>query len=207
MPTTEAVVDVELLPLRIQTFQVMVRGITPVIHHRFSEKAKEQIEAKQQKKSKDAKPVRKPKAEFLASMYTFPGSKAGEKNAKYGLPALWFKQCAIAACSHVSGITKVLARGAFHIMDDEGGLVRLKSKAPRMREDAVRIGMGITDLRYRAEFSDWSCSLAIRYNASVITPGQIINLLNVGGFASGVGEMRPSQKCSGQYGMFEVVTS
>ena len=74
----------------------------------------------------------------------------------------------------------------------------------RMREDAVTIGMGTRDLRYRAEFKKWSVKARIRYDAAVMTPAQIINLIQHAGFSGGLGEMRPSQRASDQYGMFEV---
>ena len=198
---------VELIPIRIQEFEVGIRGISPLIVHRFSEKAKKQIEDKQQKKTKEAKAARDPHEEFISSLYVMPGSVAGVEGAEYGIPAIWFKQAAIYACTYVDSITKVSVRGAFHILADDGGLVRLDYARLRMREDYVTIGMGTRDIRYRGEFSDWSTRLRIRYNAAALTPEQIVNLLNIGGFSSGLGEMRPSQQCSDQYGMYEVELS
>ena len=71
-----------------------------------------------------------------------------------------------------------------------------------MRTDAVRIGMGTLDLRYRPEFQEWSVALRIRYNAAAISPEQIVNLYNVAGFAVGIAEWRPER--DGSNGMFEV---
>lgn len=64
--------------------------------------------------------------------------------------------------------------------------------------------MGTADLRYRPEFSEWHAKLLVRYNANVLSESQILNLLNVAGFAVGVGEWRPEK--DGQYGMFHVAT-
>jgi hypothetical protein len=100
-----------------------------------------------------------------------------------------------------------LARGAFHVLGESGGLIPLRFESLRMRQDAVTIGINTRDLRYRGEFSGWSINCRIRYNAAVITPEQIINLINVAGFSGGLGELRPSQKASDQYGMFEVAVS
>lgn len=195
---------VELLPIEILKFEVTVRGTTPLITHRFPEKVRKQMLEKQQKKAKVAKEARDPEQEFLDSTYPMPGSMAGVDGAKYGVPAIWFKLVAVAACRYSDGLKMTHTRGAFHVIADDGGLIALKYDSMRMREDPVTIGMGSRDLRFRAEFTNWSVKLRIRYFASVITPSQIINLLQAGGFGCGVGEMRPSQGCSDTYGMFEV---
>ena len=75
---------------------------------------------------------------------------------------------------------------------------------PEMREDMVQIGgmSKVADIRYRPEFKQWKTTLTIKYNKSAITPEQIMNLLNYGGFANGVGEWRPSR--DGSFGTFHV---
>ena len=90
------------------------------------------------------------------------------------------------------------ARGAFHI---DGDLVSIQGK-PTMREDMVRIGKGVADIRYRGEFKTWSVRLRIRYNANVLSAEQIINLFETAGFGIGVGEHRPQK--NGQNGLFHV---
>lgn len=198
---------VELLPINISEFEVKVVGTSPLIVHRFSEKAKKQIEDKQQKKAKQAKEARDPNAEYVASLYAFPGDVAGVEGCRYGIPAVWFKLAMVGACRYSDGLTMTSARGAFHVMGESpesGGLVRLKYSELRMREDAVTIGMGSRDMRYRGEFANWSVTLKIKYNASCVTPDQLVNLLNVSGFGCGIGERRPSQGCSDQFGMFAV---
>ena len=209
--TPSPVVQIHIPKINIRHFDVLIRGKQPLVMHRFGQVATTAIASKQAKAAKQAKEARDPEAEYLDAMYVMPGSKAGAKNAKYGIPGGWFKRAAVDACSHVDGITKVFARGAFHILTEDGknstgGLVPLKFSTLRMRQDYVKIGMGSTDLRYRPEFSDWSCKVRIEYNASTISPDQIVNLLNIAGFCSGLGEMRPAQKCSDSFGTFEVIT-
>jgi hypothetical protein len=210
--TTPQVVQIHIPKINLKQFDVLVRGKQPLVMHRFGQVATTAIASKQAKEAKQAKAARDPEAEYLDAMYVMPGSKPGTKNAKYGVPGGWFKRAAVDACSHVEGITKVFARGAFHVLTEggknsTGGLVPLKFSEVRMRQDYVKIGMGSTDLRYRPEFSDWSCKVRIEYNASTISAEQIVNLLNIAGFCSGLGEMRPSQKCSDSYGTFEVHTT
>lgn len=197
---------IELKRIQVKTFAFPIIGVSPLIVHRFSEKARKAIEDKQAKKADGAiksHEARDPHAEYLASFYLMPGSpKAGSGDAKYGFPATAFKNAAVDACSFVAGMTKVEARGGFHVMDDGGGLVELQYDSVQMRTDAVRVGMGSLDMRYRPEFVGWRCTLRIRYNAAFISPEQIINLFNLSGFAIGIGEWRPQK--DGSNGMFEV---
>lgn len=76
-----------------------------------------------------------------------------------------------------------------------------------MREDMVQIGgmSKVADIRYRGEFPTWRAKLNIRYNASAISPEQILTMLNLGGFANGVGEWRPSR--DGSFGTFHVASA
>ena len=62
-----------------------------------------------------------------------------------------------------------------------------------MREDMVRIGMGVADMRYRAEFWPWHAELEISYNTRALSLEQIMNLLNTAGFGVGIGEWRPER--------------
>lgn len=182
-----------LLPkLDIMFLELHIVGDTDLITHKWSEKAKKEIRDKQQKVAKQAKQKRDVKQEYLDSLYEHP-------DGGYGLPAVCFKSSAVDACSHIDGITKVEARGSFHV---QGELVKIEFKKLYMREDMVRIGMGVADLRYRGAFKDWKCTLNIRYNARVIQPAQIANLFNTAGFAMGVGEWRPQK--NGSYGMYHV---
>lgn len=182
----------------IRTMTIKLIGDSPLICHAWSQKAKRQMLDKQMKKAKTAKEAKSPEDDFAASLYLMPGGKL--PTGPFGFPTVAFKAAAVDACSSVDGITKVQARGAFHI---NGDLVRING-TPQPREDMVRIAMGTADIRYRGEFAGWSIELPIRYNAAVLSPEQIINLFNVGGFAVGVGEWRPEK--NGSFGMFHVAT-
>jgi hypothetical protein len=188
---------IELPKLNIQEMRVTLVGDSPLISHAWSHKAKQQMLDKQMKRAKQAKEAKSPENDYAESMYKHP-------DGGYGFPTIAFKAAAVAACSHVDGITKVTARGAFHI---PGELVKIIGE-PSMREDMVRLQTGVADIRYRGEFKEWKVQLHLRYNANVISPEQIVNLLNTAGFAVGVGEWRPASKNggSGQYGMFHVAS-
>lgn len=203
-------VGIELPPLNIGLMEVTLIGDSPLIVHAWSSKAKKEMLDKQMKTAKGAKEAKDPKADFDASMYRLA-------DGGYGFPSVAFKAAAVTAGTSVAGITKVQARQAFHILGEDAdikgafvgsvsrvNLVRIEGGAPQMREDMVRVGMGTADLRYRAEFPQWHTKILVRYNANVLSEAQILNLLNTGGFAVGVGEWRPEK--DGQYGLFHVAT-
>jgi len=181
--------------LDIQTFRLKIVGTTPLVCHRFSEKAKKAIEDKQAKKASTAKAKRDPKAEYLGACYVMPGSTAGKADCRYAIKAKAFKSAVIEACRYVDE-KMTFIRGAVRVEGEEDcDLIPLtfKGKAPKMREDAVRIGMGTLDLRYRPEYPGWSCTVVVSYNAAVISVEKIVSLFHHAGFHVGVGEMRPSQ--------------
>lgn len=201
-------VGIELPKLDIRLMEVTVVGDSPLIVHAWSQKAKLEMLGKQMKVAKGAKEAKSPIDDFESSLYRLA-------DGGYGFPSVGFKNAAVTACTSVAGITKIAARQAFHILGEdvdvqgafEGtkarhNLVRIDGGAPSMREDTVRVGMGTADLRYRGEFADWSAKLLVRYNGNVLSESQILNILNVAGFAVGVGEWRPEK--DGMSGMFHV---
>lgn len=183
----------------MRILKVTVQGISSLICHRWSTKARKQIEDKQGKKARKAREVRDPEAEYLASLYPVDG------NGTYGFPAAAFKHAMIGACRYCQGVPMTFAKGAFFVMGD---ILPIKGSKPRMRTDMVRVppGRGGADIAYRGEFPQWSIELSIRYNTNVITPEQIMNLLALAGISIGVGEQRPSAPMKpGSNGMWEVV--
>lgn len=204
----------------------------PITVHAWSKKAVQEMLDKQLGKPKaKKKDPKNPVMDFFQSLYWlegFPGGKGfddldpedydGANKAveghRFGFPTIAFKNAMVSACRNIEGVTMATARGAFHVVSDifdprEGrSMVELmdfdgkQSLAPQIRQDMVRIGQGTADIRYRGMFSNWRARLDINYNSGVMTPEQIVNLLNIAGFAVGVGEHRPEK--NGQWGMFQV---
>lgn len=191
---------IELPRLDIRRITLTVVGDSALISHRWSEKARKQMLDTHMKKAKTAKAAKDPEEDYRESLYLLPPGARWGKHKGYGFPAVAFKAAAVDACSHVDGVTKVEARGAFHT---EGEFVEIIGE-PSIREDMVRVGMMKPDIRYRGEFKAWKAVLNIRYNANVLSAEQIINLFNTAGFAIGVGEWRPQR--DGSFGMFHVAT-
>lgn len=191
-----AVIDapISIPKIDVRHMEVTLIGDSPLICHKWSEKAKKEMLDKQMKKAKSARAAKDPEADFKASLYEMP-------DGSYGFPCVAFKSAAVGACRFSEGIKMTEARGAFHIV---GELAKIDGE-PTMREDMVRVGMGSADIRHRGEFKTWRVTLLVSYNASAFSPEQIINLLNIAGFGVGVGEWRPEK--DGSYGRFHVATS
>lgn len=188
MPAAKAI---EISPLEIGRLSLTLIGDTPLICHRWSEKAKKQIKDKQAKKARQAKEARDPEAEYQASLYPMPGGKG------YGFPSVAFKNAAVRAAND-AGMKMTEARRAFHVA---GEYVAIDGE-PSMREDMVRIGAGVADIRYRGQFETWRVTLRVSFNSRVISAEQVVNLFNLAGFGVGVGEWRPER--NGPFGMFHI---
>lgn len=190
----------DITKIGTEKLHVPIVGLTPLIVSKFSEKAKRKMLDSQQGR-KAIKEIRNPDADFEASMYRF--------NDGYGFPAVAFKLATVSA-ARLYG-KDVTMRGLLQFMffhgelsDVEGQvLVRLNGE-PKMREDYVRLAGPSrgADLRYRAEFRDWSATLSITYVKSALSRESMLSLLDAGGLTVGVGEWRPERK--GDFGTYTI---
>lgn len=209
---------IEIRPIEIRTTTIRIVGDTPLIMHAWSEKAKREMLEKQMKVTKSkAKAAKNPVEDFIRSMYwlsdmptdmTERGFEAAiAAGARFGFPVTAVKQAAISAAYRMGWAKdKMSMRGAFFIGGDENQMFEIHSDTPIMREDMVKVGMGTADIRYRGEFRNWYADLEISYNTNgQYTIEQIVNIINAGGYACGIGEWRPER--DGQYGMFHAAPS
>ena len=198
-----------LPPLALQEMTVTIVGDTPLLAHAWSEKAKGMMHDKQVKAATRGRAGKDPSSDFLAASYRL-------SDGRHGLPAVGLKAAAVTACTSVGSITKVAARQAFFVQAERSrgqgaaagsvtsfALVPILAEGPPvMREDLVRVGMGTADLRYRPEYWPWACEFTMVFNSAVLSPEQLINLLDTAGFAVGLMEMRPEN--GGDCGKFHV---
>lgn len=191
-PAVKPPKTIELPPLQIHLLDLTIVSDAALICHAWSKKAIEQMLGKQMGTPTAGKENKDPERDYEESLYTFPGGG-------FGFPSIAFKNAAVTACTSLGkAVTKVAARQCFHVV---GELVRIEGE-PRPRQDMVRVGMGVADVRFRGEFPEWRAVLRIRYNSRVLNASQIVNLFNTAGFAVGVGEWRPER--DGAFGLFHV---
>lgn len=214
---------VEIKPLHIDTVPVKIIGDSPLIVHAWSEKAKRMMLETQTKATKTkAKPVRDPYDDFIQSMYwidkkpteSTPAAfeEAVKNGAKWGFPVIAIKMAANSAAYRAEWVKNQMElRGSYFLTSfykdktESGDLAVIENSIPEMREDMVRVGMGSADLRYRAEFKNWTMQFNLSYNASGnLTLEQIMNCINLGGYACGIGEWRPEK--DGDFGRFHIET-
>ncbi len=179
----------------IRMAKVKIVGTSPLIFHKWDEKAMKMILDKQMKKAVGARETRNPEEEYEASFYK-------DSEGRIAFPANAVKQALVSAARNIPTITMALLRGSVFIVGDKDGLIPVEYKEKNMRKDMVRIGMGTADIRFRGEVTDWSMTLMIKYNAGVLSLEQVVNLLQTAGFACGLGEWRPER--NGDFGTFEV---
>lgn len=212
--TSTESVAIEIPQLKLETAVIHVKGDTPLIVHKWSEKAKKEIRDKQMKKATTKKEAKDPVADFIDTLYWLDGEpeektteafeKAMENGARFGFPATGFKQCAIIGAYRLGADIKTTVAKAAIIIPCE--YIEIKGKAVTMREDMVKVGgiSKVADIRYRAQIEDWVADIPVRYASNVMSLEQVINLFNLGGFACGVGEWRNEK--NGVFGSFHVET-
>lgn len=186
----------------VETIKVPIIGTSPLIVHRWSDKAKRQMLDAQQGKKK-VKEHRDPQADYENSFYRI----ADDTNPdRYGFPVTAFKQATIGGARfYDKSVTMTALRQAMFFRGiitkaDPQQLVEIHGE-PHMREDVVRVGQG-TDLRYRGEFTEWTTELAITFVTSMLDRNSLLSLVEAGGMGVGVGEWRPQK--SGEFGTYVI---
>jgi hypothetical protein len=197
-------VAITIKPPQMVEFEVRIVGETPLIMHAWSEKAKLQMRQKQQGQKASKKEPKVPRDEYN-------GGRLFDVQGRDCIKAMCFKNAIVDTASFVDNITKVSLRGSVFVLGDlipiehDGDPTSKDRKEPFMREDMVRVGMGVADIRYRPEYRNWSCKLRIRHLANTISTRDVITLLSTAGTVNGLGECRP-QKTGDTFGTFRVET-
>jgi hypothetical protein len=228
MATKKVPEVVKIKPIKDISTTVRLVGDTPLIVHKWSEKAKRMLPAWPEDGPKsditEQKEYAGPMESFMNALYWITPkpeefseaafAEAVNSGARFGFRVEAFKNAAIDAAYSKKWIpNKKSVKGLFFIqpdfVDGEGNqLVEIKGCVPEMREDIVILS-GMTrkpDLRWRPQFSNWYVDLNIRFDADGIYSLQdIVNMLNAGGRYSGIGEYRPEK--DGQFGMFHVAAN
>lgn len=191
------IAQIQIDRIEAETLAIPIRGTAPLLMHKFSEKARQQMLDSMQGR-KTPRMRKDPEAEYLASLYRL-------KDGGYGMPAVAFKAATIGAARfYGKSLTMTGLRQCLFFRGEPGDdgqlMVRIVGE-PTMREDVVRVGQG-TDLRYRAMFAEWSATLEVIYVTAMLTRESIVSLIDAGGMGVGVGEWRPEKR--GDFGTYAV---
>jgi hypothetical protein len=190
-----------------RTVEFMIRGTSPYVQLRFSEKARLAIEATQ-KAGSAGKAKKNREAKDFDDLYTQAMHKTTE--GKYGIPATAFRNAMISACRTI-GVTMTRAKLAVFVeadaYDKDGTpLVFLKGE-PKAHHSHVRNDSGVIDIRVRPMWEKWTAKVRVRFDASMISATDVANLLMRVGMQVGIGEGRPDSKDSAGmgWGLFGIV--
>ena len=195
---------IKISPLKTQTVELTIEGISPLIQHRWSAKAKLQMELKKQGKASEARELsRQPsdkEQEFEEATYRLP-------DGRFAMPVTAIK-CAMIEATHKDlGVPKTTLRKAVFLEHEaitpDGPMVELHAEERLMRTDPVRVQTS-TDLRYRPEFHGWHINLRMSVDTALLTVQSAVNLLERAGYGVGIGEWRPEKDGGGEFGRFVV---
>jgi len=193
---SEGQISIDSIPA--ETISVPIVGTSPLIVHRFSEKAKRQMLDNMQGR-KSPKESKDPQAEYEAAFYRL-------KDESYGFPVTAFKLATIGGARFYGKQVTMTSLRQFlffrgEVGSDGVGLARITGE-PHMREDVVRVGRGGTDLRYRPQFDEWATTLLVTFVPTALTRASVLSLMDAGGMGVGVGEWRPER--DGDFGTYRI---
>lgn len=203
--------SVSIAPPKFQTAEFSVRGIAPLVIHRFSAKIKNQMKLKMEtgkaassKKNREAKNTDD----------TYNEARYISREGWDGFHAASVRNAMISACRLV-GFKMTLAKLSVFVEAD--GVDKDEPQIPLIRiignpikqEDMARVETGQPYVTVRAAYHDWKAKIRIRWDADQFTIADVSNLLSRVGLQVGIGEGRPDSKNSAGmgWGLFELESS
>jgi len=191
------------------TAKLTIRGTTPLVLHKFSQKVQEKIRATQEAGSTARKGNMRQARDFEDS---YQGARHLSVEGWDGIPAAAFRSAMISACKTVN-FKMTLGKLSIFVVadgyDDQGtGLVRITKGKPSMDVRPGRNSNGSIDLRARPMWAaGWEAAVTFRWDADQFNDSDMVNLLMRVGMQVGIGEGRPDSKSSSGcgWGEFEIV--
>lgn len=205
---TKALTGLVIKAPNLQIVQFDVRGTAPYLQQRFWKKAEmmrtQEAGSTNQSKSRKARPPRDFEHDYQQSMHF---STEGWN----GIPAPAFRNALISAC-RVAGFQMTRAKLSVFVLPDgfdreEGTpLIRIIGK-PQKHIAPTRNSDGSMDLRSRALFPEWKCTVRVRYDGDQFTATDVANLIERAGMQVGIGEGRHDSRDSAGLGLGTFTTS
>lgn len=198
-------------PPKFGTATFKIRGIVPLVIHRFSAKAKQQFKQKMET-GKAASSKKNREAQQTDDL--FESSRYRSKQGWDGFHAGAIRNAIISACRLVS-FKMTLAKLSIFVeadgvdaLEPQIPLIRIYGK-PVKQEDIARVETGQPYITVRAAYHDWTANVRIRWDQDQFTLEDVSNLLSRVGLQVGIGEGRPDSKnsCGMGWGMFKLEES
>jgi hypothetical protein len=208
MTTIKSQTNVSIAPPNFQEATFEIRGIAPLVIHRFSAKTKNEMKQKMETgKAASSKKNREPKL----TDDSFQEARYISKEGWDGFHAGALRSALISACRLV-GYKMTLAKLSIFVLADgvdatepQIPLIRILGKCVK-QEDIARVETGQPYVTVRAAFHDWKANVRLRWDADQFTVQDVTNLLARVGLQVGIGEGRPDSKnsCGMGWGLFEI---
>ncbi len=193
--------SIEIIPMVMGRIKACLLSTCPMYMHRMAAKAQGQILfPKGRSNAADRASTLKhdPLGEFRDSIYM---NRDQTEPAAIHLPPDAFQKGLASAAIDLPGLRMAQILRLVTIKSTQINLFGI----PQMRMDVVRMAdiSHTPDIRSRAIFPEWACTIEIEFVSSLIKQNQIINLLAAAGVIVGIGDRRPQK--GGAYGKFQVV--
>lgn len=213
-------IEFQILRPKIEVMKVKIRGTSPLLFHKWSEKAIKMMLDKQMKKASKGHDAKDPEQDYRESYYY-------NDKGQVAFPTRNIKQAIVGSARFIPGVPMTILRGTIFVwgaipepgkQGNKESMVPVlvngkpvttkdveKNKKEWMQQDMVRVGMGTADIRFRGKIPEWTMEPFIEFDADLISAEQVLNLLNRAGFSQGLGEWRAER--NGDNGAFEVSTT
>lgn len=196
-----------ITPPNMKTVEMLLRGTTPLVQNKFSNKAKALMMGIQEAGSQSKKGKKREPKDFEEC---YQGARHIATKDVHGEPidepwdgihAGGFRHAMVDACSivgfHMTKGKKTLFVLADGYSEDDAPLVKITKGQPRKRTDPVRNASGVADIRARPMWDiGWECYLRVQYDGDMFSPNDVVNLVNRVGIQCGIAEGRPNSKDS-----------
>lgn len=193
--------EIRIVPPNLEQVHIRIEGTAPLLVRKFSDKAKESIEAKQQKlvSGRASKEARDPHREYEEAMIQ-------DDKGRHCVRAIWFKRAMMAMTTYASGMSQKDVKCGVHVLGDLIPMV--KHADVRMDSQPVKVGgMNKTvTMAYRPIFDQWTADLTLIVDKVILSVEEAVNLLAAAGMRNGVAENRVnSPKGTGNNGTFKIM--
>lgn len=203
-----ATVEIPISPVVFGEFRVAIIGTTPLIMHKFSDKARRELllprgTLTQMEKDTTLK-HESPVVEAKACAETIRNATAP---TLFGMPAGAVKGGLASTALRLPKVKKTEIGQLVFIRTAYANLIPMYG-LPYLFTTMVRnSGMQRTpDVRSRVIFPVWAMEFDIRYIKPNLTEKKVVDLLHSSGMICGLGDWR-AEKGKGDYGSFEIVAS
>ena len=193
--------ELQVMTLRTGMLHMCIKGVSPLILHAMSDKAKHELLLPKGRKTAAERAENlkhNPIEEYRSSVYAHADD---EHSTRIMFPAGGFKKAAMTAALDLPGMKKTEIGRLLWV---KGATVDIYG-IPQMLMSVVRSAdiNRTPDIRTRAIIPAWACRVSVQYVKPKLADQQVANLFAAAGMIAGIGDGR-QEKGALNYGQFEL---